>query len=155
MDWSGVLARVSLCVYMMTSSNGNIFRVTGHLCGEFTGPRWIPHTKASHAELWCFFDLRPNKQLSKQWWSWWFETPSRPLWRHRNVSSKNLSNAWIHVYIWSRRYTHYLIYYATWHTQWCTKQHFYHYSLTLLAARGWRHNVVRVYVTIATLVSDI
>ena len=23
----------------MTSSNGNIFRVTGHLCGEFTGPR--------------------------------------------------------------------------------------------------------------------
>ena len=38
---------------MMTSSNGNIFRVTGHLCGEFTGRRWIPHTKASDAELWC------------------------------------------------------------------------------------------------------
>ena len=38
---------------MMTSSNGNIFRVTGHLCGEFTGPRWIPHTKASDTELWC------------------------------------------------------------------------------------------------------
>ena len=29
----------------MTSSNGNIFRVTGHLCGEFTGPRWIPRHK--------------------------------------------------------------------------------------------------------------
>ena len=39
---------------MMTSSNGNIFRVTGHLCGEFTGPRWIPRTKASDTELWCF-----------------------------------------------------------------------------------------------------
>ena len=39
---------------MMTSSNGNIFRVTGNLCGEFTGPRWIPRTKASDAELWCF-----------------------------------------------------------------------------------------------------
>ena len=39
---------------MITSSNGNIFRVTGHLCGEFTGPRWIPRTKASDAELWCF-----------------------------------------------------------------------------------------------------
>ena len=25
--------------FMMTSSNGNIFRVTGHLCGKFTGPR--------------------------------------------------------------------------------------------------------------------
>ena len=24
-------------IYMMTSSNGNIFRVTGHLCGEVTG----------------------------------------------------------------------------------------------------------------------
>ena len=39
---------------MMTSSNGNFVRVTGHLCREFTGPRWIPHTKASDAELWCF-----------------------------------------------------------------------------------------------------
>ena len=37
---------------MMTSSNGNIFRVTDHLCGEFTGPRWIPSTKASDAEFW-------------------------------------------------------------------------------------------------------
>ena len=30
------------------------FRVTGHLCGEFTGERWIPRTKASDAEFWCF-----------------------------------------------------------------------------------------------------
>ena len=73
-----------LSVSMMTSLNGNIFRVTGHLRGEFTGPRWIPHTKASDAELDIFFDLRPNKRLSKQSWGWWFETPSRPSWRHRN-----------------------------------------------------------------------
>ena len=39
---------------MMTSFDGNIFRVTGTLCGEFTGYRWIPHTKASDAVLWCF-----------------------------------------------------------------------------------------------------
>ena len=32
-----------------------------------------------------FFDLRLNKRLSKQSWGWWFETPSRPLWRHLNV----------------------------------------------------------------------
>ena len=44
----------SLVCSMMTSSNGNIFRATGHLCGEFTGLRWIPHTKASDAELWYF-----------------------------------------------------------------------------------------------------
>ena len=45
---------------MMTPSKGNIFRVTGLLCVEFTGDRWIPHTKASDAELWCF--LRPALQ---------------------------------------------------------------------------------------------
>ena len=39
---------------MMTSLDGNIFRVTGDLCGEFTGRRWIPRTKASDAELWGF-----------------------------------------------------------------------------------------------------
>ena len=51
----GNLALFELCmIHMMTSSNGNIFRVTGHLCGEFTGPRWIPHTKASDAELLMF-----------------------------------------------------------------------------------------------------
>ena len=39
---------------MMTSSNRNIFRVTRPLWGESTGHRWIPLTKASDAELWCF-----------------------------------------------------------------------------------------------------
>ena len=32
-------------VLTMTSSNGNILRVTGPLCGEFTGHRWIHRTK--------------------------------------------------------------------------------------------------------------
>ena len=44
----------SIAETMMTSSNGNFFRVTGHLCGAFTCHRWIPRTKASDAELWCF-----------------------------------------------------------------------------------------------------
>ena len=43
----------------MTSSNGNIFRVTGPLCGEFTGHRLIPITKTSDAELWCFLQSVP------------------------------------------------------------------------------------------------
>ena len=42
-------------ISMMTSSNGNIFRVTGPLYGEFSGHRWIPRTKASDAELWWVF----------------------------------------------------------------------------------------------------
>ena len=71
--------------YKMTSSNGNIFRLTGPLWGEFTRHRWIPHTKASDAELWCFLWSAP--ELSKQWQGLWFETPSRPLWRHCNETS--------------------------------------------------------------------
>ena len=38
----------------MTTANGNIFRVSGPLWGEFTGHLWIPLTKATDAELWCF-----------------------------------------------------------------------------------------------------
>ena len=87
------------------SSNGNISRVTGPLRGEFTGHRWIPRTKASDAELWCFcFFLRLNKRLSKQWWGWWFETPSRPLWRYCNehpIFFLNIEYFWYNF--WSTR----------------------------------------------------
>ena len=31
-----------------------------------------------------FFDMHLSKWLSKQSWGWWFETPSRTLWRHCN-----------------------------------------------------------------------
>ena len=47
--------------------------------GEFLAQR--PVTRSFDV----FFDLRPNKRLSKQSWGWWFETSSRPLWRHCNV----------------------------------------------------------------------
>ena len=69
---------------MMPSSNGNIFRVTGPLCGEFTGPGEFPTQRPVTRSFDVFFDLRPNKRLSKQWRGWWFETLSRPFWRHRN-----------------------------------------------------------------------
>ena len=73
--------------FMMTSSNGNIFRVTD-LCvenspvtGEF--PTQRPVTRSFDD----FFDLRRNKCLNKQSLGWWFETPSRSLWRHCNGES--------------------------------------------------------------------
>ena len=31
-----------------------------------------------------------NKRLSKQSWGWWFEMPSRQLWRHCNVSERRV-----------------------------------------------------------------
>ena len=69
---------------MMTSSNGNIFRVTGLLCGEFTGPGEFPTQRTVTRSFDVCFDPRPNKRLSKQPWGWWFETPSWSLWRQCN-----------------------------------------------------------------------
>ena len=70
---------------MITPSNGNIFRVTGHLCGEFTGHRWIPPQRSVSRSVNVFFDHRLNKRLSKQSWGSWFETTSRSVWRHCNA----------------------------------------------------------------------
>ena len=67
------------------------FRVTGPLCGEFTGPRWtgnspvpgeFPAQRPVTRSFGVFFDLHLNKRLRKQSWGWWFEMLSRPLWRH-------------------------------------------------------------------------
>ena len=60
------------------------FRATGPLRGESTGHRWIPLTKASDAELWCFLWSAPEQTMSKQSRQRWFETPSRSLWHHSN-----------------------------------------------------------------------
>ena len=54
---------INTIITMMTSSNENIFRVTGPMCGEFTGRRRIPLTKASDAELLCFLWSVPEKTV--------------------------------------------------------------------------------------------
>ena len=59
---------------MMTSWNRNIFRVTGPLCGEFTGDQWSFRTKASDADLLCFLWSTPE---------WTFEQTAGVLRRHR------------------------------------------------------------------------
>ena len=68
------------CV-IMTSSNGNIFRVTGFWWGEsgvFRSQR--PVTWSFDG----FLYLRLSNCLSNQWKHRWFEKPSRLLWRHCN-----------------------------------------------------------------------
>ena len=44
--------------------------------------REFPHSDQWRGAL--IFDLRLNKRMSKQLWGWKFETPSHPLWHHRN-----------------------------------------------------------------------
>ena len=86
--------------YIMMSWHRNAFSIAGphddvikwkHFPRYWTfgrgihwSPRDSPH-KSQWRELYVFFDLRPNKRLSKQFWGWWFETPSRPLWCHCNA----------------------------------------------------------------------
>ena len=75
------------CVNMMTSSNGNIFRVTGPLCGNSPVTGEFPSQRPVARGFDVFFYLRLNKWLSKQSWGWGFETPSGSLWRHCNESA--------------------------------------------------------------------
>ena len=67
-------------------------------------PRYWPFVRGIHrsavnsphkgqwrgASMFVFY-LRLNKRLSKQSWGWWFETPSRPLWRQCNGKCKCIS----------------------------------------------------------------
>ena len=85
MDCLTIVIHIRKWRFMMTSSNGNIFRVTGPLCGEFTGPGEFPTQRPVTWRFDVFFDLHLNKRLSKQPWGWWFDTLSWSLWRHCNV----------------------------------------------------------------------
>ena len=73
-----------MLIIQMTSSNGNYFRVTGLLRGEFTGHRWIPLKRPVTRSFDVFFDLHLTDRLSKQSWGRWFERPSYSSWRRCN-----------------------------------------------------------------------
>ena len=56
-----------------------------HICAGYspvTGE--IPVRRPVTRTFDVIFNLRLNKRLSKHWWGWRFETPSRPLWHHCN-----------------------------------------------------------------------
>ena len=92
-NWIGLGPKENCCLLknMMTSSNGNIFRVTGPLRGEFTGHGEVPTQRPVTRSFDVFFDLRLNKRLSKQPWGWWFEAPSWSLWRQYNECAMKVS----------------------------------------------------------------
>ena len=75
---------------MMTSSNGNIFYVTGPLWGNSPVTGEFPSQRPVMWSFDVFFNLRLNKRVSKQLRPWWFETPSCSLWRHCNESEKKM-----------------------------------------------------------------
>ena len=50
--------------------------------GIHRSPVYSPHKGQWRGAFDVFFDLRPNKRLSKHLQGWWFETLSCSLWRH-------------------------------------------------------------------------
>ena len=51
-----------MCFLIITSSNGDIFRVTAPVWEEFTGHRWISLTNANDAGLW-FISSAPEQTV--------------------------------------------------------------------------------------------
>ena len=68
--------------------------------GEF--PTQRPVTRSFEV----FFDLRPNKRLSKQCWGWWFGTPSSPLRRHCNEMCWKRLYVLMRVVLLTQKYPH-------------------------------------------------
>ena len=109
-------------LFMMTSSNGNIFRVTGPLCGEFTGPGEFPTQRPVTQSFDVFFDLRLNRRLSKQPRGWWFETPQRRqaiIWTNAGILLigplwTNFSEIWIKIQTLSFKKMHLKMSSAKW-----------------------------------------
>ena len=74
------LCGVAWCRHQMETFSALLAICAGNSPGTGEFPAQRPLTRS----FGVFFDLRLNKRLSEQCWGWWFETLSRPLWRHRN-----------------------------------------------------------------------
>ena len=59
-----------------------------HLAGYSPLTRKFPSQRPVKRSFHVFFDLRLNKRLNKHSRRRWFETPSRPLWRHCSIRHK-------------------------------------------------------------------
>ena len=93
-DISHSLAAANTVEPRMTSSNGNIFRVTVPLWGNPPVTDGFPSKRPVTRNCDVFFDLRLNKWPCKQ--SKWrrFEMPSRSLWHHCNVMLNIVPVSW-------------------------------------------------------------
>ena len=88
--WMRRWTKPSLVHAMMTSWNGNNFRVTGLCAGNSLVTGEFPSRGPMTRNFDVFFALSLNKRLSKQSWGWWFKTPSRSLWPHCNAMGRHV-----------------------------------------------------------------
>ena len=63
--WDTIYPIVDGSGFIITSSNGCIFFVFSPLRGEFIGHRWIPLSKATDGDLWCFLWSAPEQTVEQ------------------------------------------------------------------------------------------
>ena len=95
------------CRYMMTSSNGIFPHYWPFVRRIHRWPVNSPYKCQWRGALIFSLICARIKRLSKQWWGWWFETPSRSLWRHCN-------------YIPSQQFVRLLLVFGPVFPLWCT-----------------------------------
>ena len=83
--WNNIEKYLQICVNCVYRKKSHgIFSCLFHRNDDVIKWKHFPCYRPVTRSFDVFFDLRLNTRLSKQSWSWWFETPSRPLWRHCN-----------------------------------------------------------------------
>ena len=80
--WKPRFAMLPTLSSLMTSSNGNIFRVTGPSWGDSPVTGEFHAQRSATRSFDVFFDLSLNKWLRKRPRCRWLETPSCSSWRH-------------------------------------------------------------------------
>ena len=80
------IARYIVILYVTSDDHDDVIKRKHY-------PSYWPFVRGIHRwpvtqSFGVFFDLHLNKRLSKQWWGWWFETPSHLLWHHCNVHDR-------------------------------------------------------------------
>ena len=89
--WSAYVISTLYCIALQNDFVRGIQRVNFPNKGQWRGALmflWFARLNVSLiCTVWCFFD---HKRLDKQSWSWWFETPSRPLWRYCNEAGMSV-----------------------------------------------------------------
>ena len=89
---------------IVTSSNVTFSALLAICAGNSPVTGEFPAQRPVTGGFDVFFDLRMNKWLSRQWRGWWFDTPSRSLWRYCNVARvsrdiRDISSWHLFIYI--------------------------------------------------------
>ena len=110
-----VLLSIPWWRHQMVAFSGLLALCTGNSLVTSEFPAQRPVTRSFDV----FFDLRLNKRLNKHSWGWWFETPSRPLWRHCNENQRNSNDVFFlfcfaHGYFCMQQASQRLLYVTCW-----------------------------------------